>query len=628
MTWSNPKYYYDSINLICKSNDRNFNFSKIFQRTDSIDSYFLLNNLIPGTNHTCWIISQKSVFEKNFSAFIESERTHQTTDPSNLSIHNFKLNEINSSISFEFQLPKGFYDNFSISLVDLISNEIIVTQSYQSNSIHELTFNQTNLIPGKSYKIHSQVNRYYDLNFKNLISFSLRPDPIQDLKIFTLSRKKLNVTWKAPIYFQLFLINNSFTKPFKTKTNWLELNNINATNFSIGVSTCSTNECDLISQYLTTKFDFEALKIKNLTKNLVDSKNLLLNFDLEDLHDFKSIRFKLTNLNTRLSQSCLYELKGDNKCSFSFSCVQFKCGLKLHDLKYNTNYQINMTPIAQSDYEFKSISINFETKPWLPDIDYQTYSSFAIQSKFDSSQVLNVYFPLIDETNGAVTDTNLFMVKLGNMKIYNQSDKFIIDNLRDQEYLKYLYYTTEICSNETALSEPCLVSKFYDNEKKNSSRIFLIGKLDKKFGSVDSINNSNFSSFIYEYIDHDLIEPSNLYQLFFLFKIGDNQTELFLATSPTEPIQTKAENIHLAGIKSRDGIALWTIIVLCIISCIFLIGLIAILITLSILRHKPSKFQKAAQLNPNQHSFVPSTNLRSKYDDFLGKLNYFFYFCF
>ncbi|MEI2420592.1 hypothetical protein V6O07_09990, partial [Arthrospira platensis SPKY2] len=106
---------------------------------------------------------------------------------------------------------------------------------------------------------------------------------------------------------------------------------------------------------------------------------------------------------------------------------------------------------------------------------------------------------------------------------------------------------------------------------------------------------SNLTFFNYEFIYQDLKESFNLYQLFFLFKIGDNLTELFLATYPTEPLQAKTNNTYIAKIKSQDG--LWTVIILCIVSCAFLFGLIIILITLKFLRHKPSKFHKAAQIN-------------------------------
>ncbi|RNA36678.1 receptor-type tyrosine- phosphatase H precursor, partial [Brachionus plicatilis] len=572
VTWINPESYYSSLNLTCISSEKNskLEMSQIFPKTSTKASHYVLNHLLPGSNYTCWIITTKTESNGNFSSLAESEPSHQTTEPSNLSIHNFKLNEMNSSISFEFEAPLGSYDNFSISLVDLISNDIVVTQEYQAGSAFDLLFSQNGLIAGKSYKIHSQVHRYGDTSFRNLISFSLRPEPVQHLKIFALSKSKVNVTWTPPIYFQLFTVNTSFSKMVKSRLSWLELNGINATSFDLGVSTCSTKECDLTSQWTSATFDFEALKIGNLTKNLLDSNNLLLNFDLVGVHDLKSIHFELTNLRTHLSQKCVHELKEKSKCSFSFSCVESKCGLKLDNLKYNSNYEIKMTPHSLSNYAFKSVSTGFKTRPWLPDTDYQTYSSYAIQSKFDSSQILNVYLPSIDESNGAVMDTSLMVVKLGKLSMYNQSDKFRIDNPRDQEYLKYLYYTSEMCSNETALSEPCLVTKLQDSQDRNLSKIYVIGNLGDDRGLAEPVNASNSSSFMYQFINQDLIEPSNLYQLFFLFKIGDNQTELFLASVPTEPIQTGPKNVHTANAKSQDGIALWTIIVLCIVSWSYL----------------------------------------------------------
>ena len=628
MTWSNPEFYYDFINLTCILNGKyNFenshyeeyrlNFSFILERTNNKKAYLLLYNLLPGSNYTCWMITQ--IKSNNFSSSVKSQRVHQTTEPSNLSMHNFKLNDFNKSISFEYRLPKGFYDNFSISVIDLISNEEISSKIFHANLTHQLVFSQRYLTAGKSYKIDSKVNRFYQTSLKNLVSFSFKPDPITDLKIYTISKYRLNVTWKAPIYYEYFLVNTSFDQIKKTRLNWIELNDINITKFSLSVTSCSTAECDLISKYLTSIFDFDSSKILNFTQNLLGSNSLQLNFKLIDLHDIKSILFELLSLETNLGYNtiCTYELHKNNNCSFSIDCVESKCSLKLLGLKYNSIYKIKLTPKSLFNFEFKSIEVNFKTKPCLPENDYKTYISYEIQSKIDSS--LNVYFPNINQSNGSVMETCLLMVKLGNIKFFNQNDTFRINDLRNQKFLKNLYYSIDYCSNETVLYEPCLIKKLSYNEQRNITKIFILGKLDHNIRLNDL--QSNLTFFNYEFIYQDLKESFNLYQLFFLFKIGDNLTELFLATYPTEPLQAKTNNTYIAKIKSQDG--LWTVIILCIVSCAFLFGLIIILITLKFLRHKPSKFHKAAQINCSQHTFNPTGNLKSKYDDFLGFFNFF-----
>lgn len=625
MTWTNPEYSYDSINLTCILNEKyNFksyerkeyksNLSLILERANDINEYFLLKNLIPGSNYTCWLITR--ITKNNFSLLIKSRQVHQTTEPSNLSMHNFKLNDLNKSISFEYRLPKGFYDNFSISVVDLISNEEISTHIFHNNFTQELVFTQLNLTSGKSYKIYSQVKRFDETNFKNLVSFSFRPDPVMDLKIYAISKHKVNVSWKVPIYYKSFMVNTSFNQILKIRSNSIELNEINTTNFSLSVSSCSTIDCDLISKYLTTTFDLESPKFSNFTKNFLNSNSLVLSFDLIDLHDIKVIQIKFLNFGTHWESMCFYEVEKKTNCSFPINCVQSKCSLKLDGLKYNSEFKIRMKPISQYNFEFKSIEVIFRTKPWLPDNDYLTQSSKEIQSKIDST--LNVYFPNINQSNGSVVDSCLLMVKLGDVKIFNENNTFKIEDSRDQKFLKNLYYTTDYCSNETVLQEPCRIQKFAYNEKINTIKIIILGKMDNNFRLNDLL--SNLTSFNYEYINEDLIESSNLYQLFFLFKIGDNQTELFLASYPTEPLQTTNKNSYIAGIKSRDG--LWIIIILCVVSCVFLFGLIIILITLNFLRHKPSKFQKAAQINSCQHSFDLSGHPKSKYDDFLGLTNF------
>lgn len=160
-------------------------------------------------------------------------------------------------------------------------------------------------------------------------------------------------------------------------------------------------------------------------------------------------------------------------------------------------------------------------------------------------------------------------------------------------------------------------------------------------GGLDQTGEYKFE---YEHINTALIEHSNVYQLFYVFEIGDGQAQpLFYATEPTEPIQTRAFTAVYSA--SRDKITLWIVIAVCVLSALFLVGLIATLIVLTLIKYKPSKFHKAAQIvgagaNVQAQSKIANGMLattpgiaamngliRSKFDrtdDFLGE----YLFCF
>lgn len=153
--------------------------------------------------------------------------------------------------------------------------------------------------------------------------------------------------------------------------------------------------------------------------------------------------------------------------------------------------------------------------------------------------------------------------------------------------------------------------------------------------------------FEYEHINTSLIETSSAYQLFYVFEIGDNRSHaLLFATEPSEPIQTRSivSTVSAASSEKRDKLTLWIVVGVCVLSSLFLVGLIATLIVLTFVKYRPSKFHKAAQIagaNGAQSQQVKFVNgalmntpgavvginaiLRSKFDrsdDFLGSFRF------
>ena len=80
------------------------------------------------------------------------------------------------------------------------------------------------------------------------------------------------------------------------------------------------------------------------------------------------------------------------------------------------------------------------------------------------------------------------------------------------------------------------------------------------------MNNINLTGINYENISTSLIKPMNLYQLFYVFKIRNNNSKnnILFAIQPSEPIKTHAYNQFnmLNQAAFRDGMALWIVIVI------------------------------------------------------------------
>lgn len=75
---------------------------------------------------------------------------------------------------------------------------------------------------------------------------------------------------------------------------------------------------------------------------------------------------------------------------------------------------------------------------------------------------------------------------------------------------------------------------------------------------------------------------------------------LYYASEPSEPIQTRslhdASAASAGAVSTRETVTFWIVIAICVLSSLFLIGLIATLVVLTLIKYKPSKFHKAAQI--------------------------------
>jgi protein tyrosine phosphatase len=105
----------------------------------------------------------------------------------------------------------------------------------------------------------------------------------------------------------------------------------------------------------------------------------------------------------------------------------------------------------------------------------------------------------------------------------------------------------------------------------------------------------------------------------FKLKNINSKRNILFAINPSEPIRTHAYNQFtvLNQAAFRDGMALWIVIVISIISTLILLLIIAALVTLIVVKYKPkSRFRKAAQIVTSQqlnghHGCASRTNIKS-----------------
>ena len=245
------------------------------------------------------------------------------------------------------------------------------------------------------------------------------------------------------------------------------------------------------------------------------------------------------------------------------------------------------------------------------------FKRINVKSKLTTGgSIINIVQPVVDQSNGNILNAYLYLVKLNqSVSSLNETRKFKL-NTNDQSYLRNLVELNEYnscSSNITHPMEPCLLKEYSRHETRfDLEKIIFIGRTFNA-NLNELIENANLSSFLYENITNQIVEPLNSYQLFYIFKIGSDEASIelkkrsvesssslnyiYYASDPTEPIQTKqlSPNGILASL-ARDGLALWIIIVISVASSILLISFIIILVVIILTRYKPSKFHKAAQM--------------------------------
>lgn len=584
---------------------------------------------------------------------IPSLLASQETSLSEPMVIQANINEINRTFEFEFKQPLGGFDYFTIDLINLNQN-ISDAKILSINSTLYLNLTNQIVLPGNSYEIWSATVKKDRIKRTKLVeSFLVRPEPIDSIQIYTVTASSINVTWQEPSIglFKPFLINlislQSQINSLMSNRNWVILNDLNSLDtYSIEISSCSSRpgsfECQLQSETKSTTFSFNQQKFKNLEYKIIDT-NVQLKWH-SDLHDISKYLLRFENMKTKLINKCflVFSDREANSCEWSLKCLSSECFVLIDNLSFNTKYNLTLIPLSLSQVELSPINLEFKTETSLPDQEYDTLINYNLQAKLESSYLISLNYPQIDQSNGNILETNLFLIKLGKLQDFNVTGLYHLEQTRDQIYLKNIFKSNNVCSNQTGLLEPCLLQTL---TKPFSKQIVFVGKFSENIERIVNISAENETLIEYENITTNIIEPSSLYQLFYVFKIGDPENDsknvLYFATRPSEPIQTKPLNYNLllSNGLSRDGLALWIIIVICVVASIFLIGVIITLVILTLIKYKPSKFHKAAQLVAGSHAnnilnngcqqlshFSNNMNLRSKFDRHEDYLGLYFYF--
>lgn len=511
-----------------------------------------------------------------------------------------------------------------------------------------------NLKPGNTYELQATIERF-SVKFakftqkKSLIldSFTLKPRVAKSPNIYVLSNTSANLTWEKPDFgsyksFNIKLYSPNSIRNLQTPSNWIVLNNLTRSDtYQIELRTSTGPEANIYSdESVNLTFSLVKSIIKQLTCKNSSSADLSSPFAsltlswlikahaMYDLCDVSKI--KLNILNPRTSENynfyekidlCSLNRNSNSKCLPTNDSLTKKCEITLNNLEFNTRYDVSLGLVSLNgnfEWPMSEPSLSVKTIYTIPKYVVKT----SVNQDVNSNSLISIVRPKLDQSSGPIVKSHLYLVKLGSFDTIDNENstsamnKFYSLNIYDQRFLSQLLNSSRSCSNETTLMKPCLL-KTYRRDDHLEDKQILIGKLAEYKPALNI-------SFDYENISTELIEHSNFYQLFFVYEVGDNINKmLYFATEPTELIRTKA--LSVSSSSSRDGVALWVIIFLCVVSSLLLIGLIITLIVLTLVKYKPSKFHKAAQIvggGGQQQSRFPSSqvtnlnslNLRTKFD--------------
>ena len=275
-----------------------------------------------------------------------------------------------------------------------------------------------------------------------------------------------------------------------------------------------------------------------------------------------------------------------------------QCSTRLDHLHLNTDYSVNISMVSlDGQYEWADavMSRPVRTEFSLP-ADFeriQVKSDTQLQTSLTSDSMINVVPPAVDATNGQIVESWLFLVNIGSLGTERSNaslNQTFRHDLVDQAYLTSLIEdTNRSCHlNETLLYRPCMLKRYQDSGFA-ANDLVLIGELNTSLKGLLNITN-------YENISGGFIVPHNVYQLFYVFKVGTNKSFLLFATQPSEPIKTAGVSQFDLTIGIQDGLALWIVILVSIVSILLLVVVTICLVIMLIIRYKPSKFHKAAQM--------------------------------
>jgi len=510
------------------------------------------------------------------------------------------------------------------------------------------------------------------------------PGEVVNLNVFATSEKDVFVSWTKPAVgvYDEFLVYIYETEnpnepirssPIRTLATNLTIEDLRQESvYLFQVVACSklTTRCDKFSKPVARKFSFNTRMVEDLIVDLSSNEKFRtdlghtssafvewsLNSAVGNLCDMSRFHVQFTDVNKSLTQKCVSDaLNLANRCenyksllvenskyplcpNNQLECLEkppesrIACTMSLNRLNLNTVYTLRISVISLAgEYEWPYVqSKQLIYTDVSPPSDYETLKvghNAQVQSGLKSGYALNILKPVVDQNNGRIIEAYLFLVNIGAVYeayvtntsiLYSSNTTFQIDKI-NQDYLNTLITEPACSANETTIFRPCLVKKSNFLEK---SQLILIGEL-----GLENLSGVNLTDQIYENVTSLLVRPFNVYQLFYVFKISGIKSDSFIlfATNPSEIIKTLANK---SFDNSRNGLDLWIVVLISVLSIILLIVALACLVVMLVIRYRPSKFQKAvvAQQGRRSMSKIKSLEKLNEYGHSIGACGVFYDF--
>jgi protein tyrosine phosphatase len=492
--------------------------------------------------------------------------------------------------------------SFNLSLPCSIRSQNLLGQNIKNERLLILSRNEDLL----KYSFPSK----YQIDY-SIVSFNNSKPLLNSIKLIVQLRYSLNNNESYDIFKENFVISNSRLK-YYLNSQVSVIDNLNA-------NLVNTSQVFKNSTFISLKWILrDVFSFCNIDYYLIKSTNFLnyetIEIGTDSFHStnhyknfcrraifsnttnehFKSLRI---NGNRNQPINCLINATAD-------SVFMIECNLQVNALNALYSYTIQAFDQFNMSYWANEISAPIPTDISLPKTN--VILEYFKNDFVNHHVTINIRCPQINQNNGTIVSSYLFLVKVGEQRenpIQNYSINF--DPHNQKEIVKFLNQRVK-CEENSGIFEPCLLNEFdrFGRDGIDFMNTIEICISDKRLNVIESST--------FKFLSNKIIKESNYYQFFFIFKMANlyeinkqptRTNHLFLSSQITQPILI-SNRVSKEMNKS--------LIILTSLFIVILFAVIVIIVTWTYYHRKPNNILRFCYMFKRKRD---TNNLGNKSDD-------------